>query len=187
MARVSRRLVACVKSAGFAIAVMGAVPRGGMTQPIAASTLKAAFMLNFVKFTEWPARATESPILLCVFGDEGIADALTRTVSGQMVNGRALQMAKVAPNGAVRDCHLLFVVEHEPQRLAAILQEASQFPVLTVSDIEHSSRHGVMIELLLANGRLRFAVNIDTMERSSIKLSSRLLALAQIVRDPLAR
>ena len=43
--------------------------------------------------------------------------------------------------------------------------------------------HGVMIELFLENDRLRFAVNIDTMERSSIKLSSRLLALAQIVRD----
>ena len=59
--------------------------------------------------------------------------------------------------------------------------------MLTVSDVEHSSSNGVMIEFFLENGRLRFAVNIDAMERSRIKLGSRVLALARIVRDPLTR
>lgn len=187
MARVPRRLWACARSAGFAAAIIGAVASGGVAQPIAASALKAAFMINFVKYTEWPERAAELPILLCVTGDEGVADGLARAVPGQTVNGRALQVARLTPDGAVRDCQLLFVAEREPGRLTAIVEEASRFPVLTVSDVARSSTRGVMIELFLQNNRLRFAVNIDTMERSSIKLSSRLLAVAQIVRDPPAR
>jgi hypothetical protein len=172
-----------VTRAGLAIAVIGAVPSAGIAQPMAASALKAAFMLNFIKFTEWPARRAELPILICVFGDEAIADALTRTVNGQTVNDRALQVALITSNGAVRDCQLLFVAEREPQRIAAILQEAGRFPVLTVSDVEGSAKRGAMIEFFLEDGRLRFAVNISTMERSPVKLSSRLLALARIERD----
>jgi hypothetical protein len=39
-----------------------------------------------------------------------------------------------------------------------------------------------MIEFFLEKDRLRFAVNIDAMERSQIKLGSRILSLAVIVR-----
>ena len=44
-----------------------------------------------------------------------------------------------------------------------------------------------MVELFRENGRMRFAINIDTMERSPVRLSSRLLALAKIARDTPAR
>ena len=54
--------------------------------------------------------------------------------------------------------------------------------MLTVSDVEQSATNGVMIEFFLEKDRLRFAVNIDAMERSQIKLGSRILSLAVIVR-----
>ncbi len=180
---VARRLLAGVTSAGLAIALLSAAPTpAAVAQPMAASALKAAFMLNFVKFAEWPARKPKAPILLCVSGDEGIADALTRTVVGQTVDGRPVQVSRIASGGVVADCQLLFIAERDPRRLAAILQEASESPVLTVSDVEKSATNGVMIEFFLEKDRLRFAVNIDAMERSQIKLGSRILSLGVIVR-----
>lgn len=179
---VARRLRAGVTSATLAIALVSAVPPAGEAQPMSASALKAAFMLNFVKFAEWPARKPTLPMLLCVSGDEGMADVLTRTVSGQTVAGRSIQVSQIASGGVVRDCQLLFFAERDPRRLAAILQEASESPVLTVSDVAKSATNGVMIEFFLEKDRLRFAVNIDAMERSQIKLGSRILSLAVIVR-----
>jgi hypothetical protein len=149
---------------------------------MAASALKAAFILNFVKFAEWPARAAKSPIVLCVSGDDGIVDALSRTASGQAVDGRSIQVVRITPDSAVRDCQLLFIGARDPRRLAAIVQEAAQFPVLTVSDVEKAAPNGVMIEFFLEKDRLRFAVNIEVAERSQIKLGSRILSLAVIVR-----
>ena len=55
--------------------------------------------------------------------------------------------------------------------------------MLTVSDVERSASYGAVIELYKEGGRLRFAINIDSMARSRIKVSSRLLDLAKIVRD----
>ena len=183
---VARRLRAGVTGAGLAIALLTAVPPAGEAQPMAASTLKAAFMLNFVKFAEWPPRKSALPIRLCVSGDEGIAEALTRTANGQTVDGRSIQVSRFDSSDAVRDCQLLFIAERNPGRLAAIVQEASESPVLTVSDVAKSATNGVMIEFFLEKDRLRFAVNIDAMERSQIKLGSRILSLAVIVRTKVA-
>ena len=177
------RLFAHVPSAALALLLLTIIPSVSVAQTTSASMLKAAFTLNFVKFTEWPGLKEGVPILVCVPTDENIASAMTRTMNGQSVDGHAIHVMRLVPTGAVRDCHLLFVTEREPRRLVAILEEASQSSMLTVSDVEQSALHGVVIEFFLEKNRLRFAVNVDMMERARIKMSSRLLSLATIVRD----
>jgi hypothetical protein len=181
--RSSRSGRAHVPAALVLIALAGGLTRSGGAQPIAASTLKAAFMLNFAKFTEWPAREPGLPILICVSASDEVADAMARTIKGQLIDGRSLQVSQIAAAGSVGGCQMLFVADRDPRRLAAILDEASRFPVLTVSDIEQSSTAGVMVELFRENGRMRFAINIDTVGRSPVRISSQLLALAKIARD----
>ena len=183
----SRWLRADVRAALVLITLAAGLSRSGTAQPIAASTLKAAFMLNFAKFAEWPAREPALPILVCVSASDEVADAMARTIKGQVIGGRALQVSQIVSAGSVRDCQMLFVADRDPRRLAAILEEASRFPVLTVSDIEQSSTNGVMVELFRENGRMRFAINIDAVGRSPVRISSQLLALAKITRDPPAR
>ena len=171
-----------VRSAGLAFGVVAAVPSVCFAQTAAASALKAAYTLNFVKFTEWPDLKPELPILVCVSAEESVVEAMTQVMKGQSVSGRAIRVTRTAPD-TVGDCHLLFVTEREPRRLTTILKDASRVPMLTVSDVEQSATHGVIVELFLESGHLRFKINLDTMERSRVKISSRLLSLAKIVRD----
>jgi hypothetical protein len=177
-----RSLTAPVRYAVLAATVLAGMA-SAVAQTITAPTLKAAFLLNFAKFTEWPARDPGLPIRVCVCGSDDVADEMARTVKGQSIDGRAVQVTRISPDGTVSNCQVVFVAEREPRRVAAILEEAGRFPVLTVSDIEQSATHGMMVELFRENGRMRFAVNIDTIERSPVRLSSRLLALARIEHD----
>ena len=39
------------------------------------------------------------------------------------------------------------------------------------------------MELFIEGGRMRFAVNVDALQRGRVRLSSRVLTLAKIVRD----
>ena len=64
-----------------------------------------------------------------------------------------------------------------------VQDEIRLFPWLLLNGGERSASHGAVIELFEEDGRLRFAINIDSVERSRIKVSSRLLDLAKIVRD----
>jgi hypothetical protein len=55
--------------------------------------------------------------------------------------------------------------------------------VLTVGTSDQFARSGGMVGLFVEDGRMRFAINPDAAQRSGVRLSSRLLALAKLVKD----
>jgi hypothetical protein len=145
--------------------------------------VKAAFLFNFAKFAEWPALGAGTPILVCIVGDDEIAAALVQTVKGQNISGHTLEVWRPHEGTAWRGCNLLFVGGTEVRRSLSGLAAIRSMPVLTVSDGQGFSQAGGIIELYVEAGRIRFAINVDAAERSGVRLSSRLLGLARVVRD----
>jgi hypothetical protein len=152
-------------------------------QTASSSALKAAFLLNFAKFTEWTALPASAPVRVCVAGDPLVATALADTLRGQAIDTHGLQAVHLESDAPARDCQVLFVSGGEVKRVAALAGDPGTGPVLTVSDAENFARNGGMVELFVESGRMKFAINLDAVQRSRIRLSSRLLGLARIVRD----
>jgi hypothetical protein len=173
-----RRLTVAVAAAIVLLAAMPGSSRAA--DDVTPSALKAAFLFNFAKFTDWTGAPSAGPIVLCVANDDQIETALADSVRGQSINGRGVEVRRVKSDNALPPCHLLFVPGSEArQMLARIGREAS---LLTVSDGTGFAQSGGMIELFQDSGRMRFAINVDTAQRSRVRLSSRLLDLAKIVR-----
>jgi hypothetical protein len=150
----------------------------GVTQP----ALKAAFLLNFAKFVEWPAE-TPASLTLCVADDSAVEDALGQLVSGGVGGGRPVAVLKNPRTRTLRICHLLYLTDSDPARLALALDEVKGARILTVGDGDQFVRTGGMIGLFLEDGRMRFAINPDAAQRAGVRLSSRLLSLAKIVKE----
>ncbi len=153
------------------------------TQSATASELKAALLINFARFAVWPDIQAEAPLTLCVFGDDRVADALLVSVRGQKIDKHVLVVSTLSAGAPVRGCHVLFLSGSELWRSGPLLESARLLPVLTVSDGSTFARSTGMIELFTESGRIRFAVNVDAVQRSKLALSSRLLGLAKVVRD----
>jgi hypothetical protein len=185
--RLTRRLAGFVLAVAIvSAAVMPAeATRAGDGAPDAA--IKAAFLLNFAKFAEWPALPADARIALCVVGSEDIASALSDIVRGQSIAGHALQVVRPADSAAWPTCQVLFISDAEHRKAAGALQFLQPLPVLTVSDGKGFSQTSGIVELFVDGGRMRFAINVDSADRSGVHLSSRLLGLAQVVRSPHAR
>jgi hypothetical protein len=145
--------------------------------------LKAAFIYNFVKFAEWPALPPGSTILVCITGDDAVAAALLETVRGKNISGHPLEVWRPPDSTAWRACHLLFIADAETRRSADALSVLRKLPVLTVSDGKGFAQTSGIVELYADAGRMRFAINVDAVERSGLRLSSRLLGLASVVRN----
>jgi hypothetical protein len=145
--------------------------------------LKAAFIYNFAKFAEWPADAAPAdPLTICVLGDLAIADALDDTVKGRTIDGRKTVVVRVKPDG-FRACHVLYLAGLSPTRAQEIVDELKGAPVLTVGDREHFAQSGGIAGLFVEQGRMRFAINVEAAQRCRLRISSRLLSLAKIVKD----
>ena len=159
-----------------ALLVAVATSRAARAEQSAIADVKAAFLFNFAKFTQWPAIGPADAIEICVVGDETIARALTDLTRGQKIDGHAVETRTTA----APSCRVLFVSAGARN---AVRDAGRTTPILTVSDGGHFAASGGMIELFVEHDRMRFAVNVDAVQRAHLILSSRLLGLAKIVRD----
>ena len=142
--------------------------------------LKAAFLLNFTKFVEWPAAAFESPtapVTICILGDDPFNGALDQAVAGESVNGRSIAVLRIRRVPSPRTCQLLFLSSSENPRLLADVGPG----VLTVGETDTFLRDGGMIAFVLENRRVRFSINSRAAAKASLVLSSRLLNVAKTV------
>jgi len=166
-----------------ALMVAPAVAAVGAADTAPDVAVKAAFLYNFAKFTEWPALPSGAPIVACVEGDDEVAASLVETVRGQRISGHAIDVRRSPDSAAWQACQLLFIADAETRRPAGRVDGIRRLPVLTVSDGKGFTQTGGIIELYAEGGRMRFAINVDAAERAGLRLSSRLLGLARVVRD----
>jgi hypothetical protein len=145
--------------------------------------LKGAFLFNFARFTEWPADSlpADSTVSACVFGDRAVGDAFARQVKGKQLGGRTVNVTIVDSDSPLPACHLLYVSGISSARLGAIVSSVRESPVLTVSDAEEFTKRGGIIQFFVESGKMRFRINTRSAKRARLLLSSRLLALAEVV------
>jgi YfiR/HmsC-like len=147
------------------------------------TTVKAVFLYNFVKFTDWKPFGPAESVTVCVIGDTRMAAVLVETVRGQRVEGHPLEIEAIGGDASLRPCHVLFISKSETGRSAAVSDGLKRLPILTVSDSVGFAQSNGIIEFYVDSGRMRFAINTDAAARAGLRLSAKLLVLARIVHD----
>jgi len=149
--------------------------------------IKAAFLYNFTLYTEWPASAFEkadSPIVVAIAGEDPFGSEMDLAVRGKTVRGRTIEVRRYAHASDVTKCHLVYLANSQVDELPGLLRRFPEGKPLTVGETEDFARSGGVIRLFVDENKVRFEVNTDAAGRSRLKLSSKLLQLAKIVRDP---
>jgi len=166
--------------------MMSAMRCGAQVNPSAEYQVKAAFLYNFVKFVEWPPEAFQnekSPITLCVFRYDPFGSALDEVIAGQTLKNRQLLARRINKPQDLKACQLVFVSGKEDKRLPEILESLKGASALVVGEGENFAVHRGGIQFFIENKQLRFAINVDAIQRSRLTVSSKLLAMAKIVHD----
>jgi uncharacterized protein DUF4154 len=149
--------------------------------------LKAAMLCNLTRFVGWPDAAyadAQAPTVLCVLGRDPFGDSLTSVASGQTDGGRPLQIRRIANSKEIRGCHVVYISTSERKNIAQILAMLKGTSVLTVGEMAQFAARGGMIQFSLEEKQVRFEVNLEAASQSDLKISSRLLVLARVVKDP---
>ncbi|MEO5700885.1 MAG: YfiR family protein [Casimicrobiaceae bacterium] len=148
-------------------------------------SVKAAFLYKFLAFVEWPSSAfllPDTPLIIGVLGADDLAAELDQITSGRMLNNHPILIRRMRDGDSFAGLQVLFVGRTEAARLATIAQRAAPRPILTVTDQPGGLDQGIVITFVNTEGRVRFEISVEAAERNGLKLSSRLLAVAQAVR-----
>ncbi|HUI79067.1 MAG TPA: YfiR family protein [Bryobacteraceae bacterium] len=174
-----------VAGAAFALAViLHSLLAATIGPAVEEYPLKAAFILNIAKFVEWPVdvfQGPKDPIVLCVLGANPFGDALEQATRGRTADDRSFAIRHVSEVRQAAGCHILFVSVSEHKRLHTVLDEIPSSGILTVGDTDDFTKEGGVVNLRLEGDKIRIRVNVQAATREKIRISAKLLSLAQIV------
>ncbi|MFP7721428.1 YfiR family protein [Lysobacter sp. A3-1-A15] len=150
--------------------------------------LEAAFLVNFVRFTQWPPPrfpSPDSPYVLTVLGDSEVVDAVREVANAAgEIQGRRIRVQQVTSlrqadaTEVLRRSHVVFVhgsTSITPQQLLPRIDGAS---VLTVGAGHDFTRHGGMLGLSRSGRRMGFTANVAAIQASGLSVSAKVLKLA---------
>ena len=142
--------------------------------------IKAAFLLNFAKFINWPEKSfskKEQLFKVCVLGENPFGSALS-AIESRIVGNRKVGLQYVNDLEEAVNCHLLFISASEKNNLDAIHTALSDHAITTVSDMEGFARDGGIIEFVTRKEKLAFKINLSRARKQDLNIHSALLNLA---------
>ncbi|MEK8050102.1 YfiR family protein [Ideonella sp. DXS22W] len=143
-------------------------------------TVKAAFLYNFIQFTQWPVPPSE-PFRLCVLGRSALDEALARLEGKNVLNGLHISIRHVGPRDSLERCHALYVDDSQRAAAEELLPRLAGAPILTITDSDGLADRGMIIEIRKRDLKLAFDVNLHAARKANIDLSARLLKMAHYV------
>jgi hypothetical protein len=157
----------------------------GKAEQVNENNLKAAYVYNLAKFVEWPPQSFQNatdPIVICVLGESPVQNALAEAVNGERIDDRKLVVYRYAAVQQMGHCHLLFIASSERKHLRSILRDPKTSGMLTVGETADFLEEGGAVNFRLEGNRVRIEVNMNAVEQRKLRISPKLLSLAQIVR-----
>jgi hypothetical protein len=147
--------------------------------------LKAVFLLNFIRYTTWPAKCFEnehSPFVLVVVGKDPFGSYLESTFQGEKVLGRTVEIRRARELPEKVEGHLVFCSELQKPERAELLRRCAGRPQLLIGETPGFAEQGAGINFFIEDLKTRFEVNTQALAESGLELSPSVLKLAKIVK-----
>jgi hypothetical protein len=180
----------------FALALalaLGALPVRVTAQAAAAGDdlleheVKAAFVFKFGEFVDWPAEVfnvPNAPFTIAVLGATPIAEVLEQLGKQRRINGRPVVVRRLQRGEAIVPAQILFIGASESERLRAAAEPLKAASTLTVTETTRPSQPSGVINFVVRDNRVRFEIDAEAAEQSNLKISSKVLSLALVVKGP---
>lgn len=147
---------------------------------------KAAFMYNFTKFVEWEDNSLNNTTTfnICILGDSPIVEPLNELAANKKINNKKINIMKYRDADEITTCHILFIPENtSSENIKRSIQAVSVKNALIISEQKGDLDLGSAINFLIVNNKIKFEVNLNSLNRNNIKASSQLLKLALNIKN----
>jgi hypothetical protein len=174
----------CLRPPGF-LMLAGILVQPSARAQVDEYQVKAFFLYNFTRYVEWPAqnfRSPNDPIAICILGRNPFGNALEHAIAGKLVEGRTLVVEQISDIHPKSSCQILFVRASERKRFRSAIDAIRGTGILTVGEAQDFTGDGGVINFKLEDGKVRFEINVEAAGQEHLRISSKLLSLAQVVK-----
>lgn len=144
--------------------------------------LRAAFVLRFAQYTQWPLPHEGGQLSLCLAGvrngEEAMLALNQRSVGSAQLRVRVIE----SPGDAATLCRVLLLGHADAATLRRWIEGLGNAPVLVLGTSPEALRAGVTIALISEPQGMAFSVNHGEAKRRGLSLAAPVLKLAREVR-----
>lgn len=158
---------------GFGLSISQCI---ALAQPALEYQVKAAFIYNFLAFTQWPGSDLQT-INFCLYGDAHFGQEIDK-LQGKSVGTRSIKILHDINDEQLKQCQAIFFFKSASHNLPGILDSLSDQPILTLADHPDAISKGVIINMNLVSEKIVFEINLGSARKSGLDISSKLLQLA---------
>lgn len=142
---------------------------------------KSVFIYNFTKHFEWPVSYRSGNFVIGVLGNPIIISELENVTSGKKAGNQTIVVEKYKDVSEIGKCHILFIPSNKSKDMAEVIQKIGTNPSLIVTEKDGMAQQGAAINFIIQEGKIRFELNKNTVNKHGLKISSYLETLAIIV------
>ena len=181
----SRTLIACRKYLVLFMVttLLPVIPVAAIEKDFPEAKIKAAYLFNFLRFVEWPPdHVTDAHI--CVVGHKKEYGEAFRSLRNQSLNNQAIiirEMNDVDNPRVLQNCQIIFVTSTASHRQKMLFNTLKDADALTVGESSDFANHGGMINFIDKDSKISFEVNLDAVNRSGLRITSKILRIADRV------
>lgn len=171
-----RVLAAALLTASSAVPLLAQVPQPSEYE------VKAAYLLNFGKFVRHTKpQPPLSSFDICLLGHDDMGRTIDDLASSESINNLPVHVRRIPDVTDSKTCAIVFISTNEGNRIREDLAILAGSDVLTVSDAPNFLDRGGMVQFVLISNHVRFAINLNPVNRARLVLSSELLRVASSV------
>lgn len=141
---------------------------------------RAAFLVIFAKYSEWPSNRLSDAFVIGILGDTPFGPALEQVNLGSVKN-RKVVVKRFRSVSELQPCNILYFPSAEEHQLAGLRGRLAAENVLTVGETSLFLGLGGGLQLFQEEGHLRFVVNLAVLDQSHIRVEAKALSLAKRV------
>lgn len=137
-------------------------------------SVKAAYLYKFGIYVDWPSGtfpSPNSPLNLCIVGEDPFGATLDAAVRGQRVDDHPVVVRRLKTLAPDAGCHIAYAGSADAQRSTDAARGSG---VLTVSE----GGGATVINFVIKDNRVRFTIDDEAAAQNGLGISSRLLSLA---------
>jgi hypothetical protein len=154
--------------------------------PMEEYRVKALFLYNFTQFVEWPLEAFKNandPLTICILTPSPFEQGeLEQIFAGKRIDNHPLAWRVIPDPSQVAGCQIVFISSAALKRARALVAEHRHPGLLTVGENPGFAAGGGVVNFQVRDGRVRLEINVGAAEHLKLRISAKLLKLAEIVK-----
>lgn len=183
--RICAEIAAAIFGCMLALLAHAAPPRPtqGQSRP-SQYDVEAAYLLNLGKFMHLAPGSQalrRNSFDICILGRDPMGGTIDELAANNSIDGQAVHVLRDSNALNARTCAIAFISSHDELTIRDALSVLAGSDVLTVGDAPDFLQDGGMIQFVLDKDHVRFAVNLNAVDKTHIVLSSELLRVALFV------